>query len=237
MSRQESVFSLQYSPQTTLNVRLEIPYVRVTSEQRIDGQTRESRASGMGDAMLSAKSRFRAEFGPDWKAMHAYMVGLQLPTGEHNGREPDGTPLLPSEQPGTGNWGVLLGYAFAYERLQDTTWASALYSRDLEGGSRRGDMLTLDAAYGYWVRRANRPQDLGVILAAGPRLQVMGKDRVSGQSDRDSGSRMAGLHTTLIATKDKYQGRIGLLVPVYQRYNGTQLGSGLEFRAGLEALF
>ena len=171
MSRQESLVSLQYAPKPTLNVRLEVPYVRVVSEQRVGGSPRRTNTSGLGDLMLSAKSRFRAGFGPNWKSMHAYTVGLQLPTGEHSGREPDGALLAPSEQPGTGNWGV------------------------------------------------------------------MGKDRIDGRGDDDSGHRSAGLQATLIATKNQYQGRVGVLVPVYRHYNGTQLGAGVQFRAGFEALF
>ena len=66
--------------------------------------------------------------------------------------------------------------------------------------------------------------------------QIAGRDRVSHPTSDDSGGETAGIQATLIATKGQYQGRIGFLVPVYRRFNGTQLGAGTEFRAGFEAL-
>lgn len=235
-TRQENVFSLQYSPRTTLNLRLDLPYSRVTHTQRINGSLRRSAASGFGDLTLSAKSRFRADFGPDWKRMHAYSVGIQLPTGESGGREPDGTLLMPSEQPGTGNWGLLLGYAFAYERLQDTVWASVMATRDVSGSRRRGDRVMLDLSYGYWLRPANRPQDLGIILAAGPHFEAMGRDRTPGARSPDSGYRTLGIQATLIGTKGQSQGRIGLLLPLTRRDNGIRTVESVQVRAGFEVL-
>ena len=236
LSRQETSLSLQYALDTSRNIRLEIPAAVVTATQRVDGALRETRTSGLGDAVLSIKSRYRADFGPDFKKQFSYLVGLQLPTGENGGRHPDGTRLMPSEQPGSGNFGLVLGWAFDYERLQDTVWVSAQYQRDLSGRDRKGDELALDAAYGYWVKRANQPQDLGIILAAGPHVQIAGRDRVSQPTGDDSGGETAGIQATLIATKGQYQARIGFLVPVYRHFNGTQLGVGTEFRAGFEAL-
>ncbi len=236
LSRQETILSLQYALDTSRNIRLEIPAAVVTSTRRVNGVLQQTRASGLGNAVLSIKNRYRADFGPDFKKQFSYLVGVQLPTGAHGGRNPDGTRLMPSEQPGSGNFGLALGWAFDYERLQDTVWVSAHYQRDLSGRDRKGDELELDAAYGYWVKRANQPQDLGVILAAGPHLQIAGRDRVSQPSDDESGGETAGIQATLIATKGQYQGRIGFLVPVYRHFNGTQLGAGTEFRAGFEAL-
>jgi hypothetical protein len=236
LSRQETILSLQYAFDTSRNIRLEIPAAVVTATRLVDGALRETRTSGLGDAVLSLKNRYRADFGPDFKKQFSYLVGVQLPTGAHGGRNPDGTRLMPSEQPGSGNFGLALGWAFDYERLQDTVWVSAHYQRDLSGRDRKGDELELDAAYGYWVKRANRPQDLGIILAAGPHLQIAGRDRVSQPTHDDSGGETAGIQATLIATKGQYQGRIGFLVPVYRHFNGTQLGAGTEFRAGFEAL-
>ncbi len=238
LSRQETSLSLQYALDTSRNIRLEIPAAVVTATRRVDGALRETRTSGLGDAVLSIKNRYRAEFGTDFKKQFSYLVGVQLPTGEHDGRNPDGTRLMPSEQPGSGNVGLALGWAFDYERLQDTLWVSAHYQRDLFGrADRKGDELELDANYGYWAKRATRPQDLGIIIAAGPHVQIVGRDHVSRPTeDDDSGGETAGLQATLIATKGQYQGRIGFLVPVYRHFNGTQLGAGTEFRAGFEAL-
>ena len=233
----ENHLSFQYAPQTTLNLKAELPLVRMESEERIGGVTRRSSSSGIGDLVLSAKSRFHSRFGEDWKIMHSWTGGIQLPTGKNDARHADGELMPPSEQAGTGNFGIHLGYAFAWEWLQDSTWASIMYGRDLSGNRRKGDVLTLDAAYGYWFVRASRPQDLGVILAVGPHVEIHGKDRVSGGADPNTGFDRTGLQATLIATKGDMQFRIGALVPVRQRYNGTQLGADTEFRAGWEMFF
>ncbi len=236
-SRLDSLVSLAYAPETWLNVKLEVPFAQVASQQRIAGSLRSSTVSGTGDLVLSAKTRFEQRFGPDWKFHQSATVGLQLPTGERGGRMPDGSLLAPSDQPGSGRFGLSLGYAVAYERLADTTWASVMFRTDAPSGKyRRGDSLMADAAYGYWVRRALRPQDEGLLLALGPHLEMSGKDRAAGASDPNSGYTSIGLQATFIRTQGQTQTRIGILVPLHQHVAGTQLRSDLQIRAGWEML-
>jgi hypothetical protein len=235
-TRFDTLVSLQYAPMTSMNVRVEIPFSQVSTQQKIGGQLRASGVQGLGDAMLSAKSRFSQRFGEDWKEHQSFTVGLQLPTGEHGGRYPDGSKLGPSFQPGSGKWGFMLGYAYAYERLQDTFWASAIYMRDVGGAGTKGDMMTVDLNYGHWMPRATRPQDLGVIVAVGPHLELMGHDRLASGRDPDSGWTVLGLQTSIIATKGPMQFRLGVMLPVYQRVNGTQLRPDFQARAGWEIL-
>src|SRR5687768_16934481 len=59
----ENHLSFQYAPATTLNLKLELPVVHMESEERIEGVMRRSTSSGLGDLVLSAKSRFHAQFG------------------------------------------------------------------------------------------------------------------------------------------------------------------------------
>ena len=234
-TRADGLFSLQYAPKTSLNVRVDIPFAQVLTAQRIGGQVRRTSATGLGNIALSAKSRFYQRFGEDWKVHQSYLAGISLPTGA-GGFYPDGSRISPSDAPGSNKPGVMLGYAFAYERLKDTFWASAMFMTDIGGAGSRGPSLEIDANYGYWVRRAKRPQDLGVILAAGVHLQSQGKDRAAHGSDPNSGYDTAGLQASLIATKGQAQFRAGVLVPVYQRVNGTQLRPEIQLRAGMEIL-
>ena len=235
-TRLDALFSLQYAPKTALNLKLEIPLAQVLNAQNREGQSQHTGVTGIGDVTLSAKSRFFQKFGPDWKLHQSYTVGLQLPTGTHNGRAPDGTLLSPSGQPGSGKWGYLLSYAFAYERLQDTVWISAVYRGDFGGAGRKGSVLELDANYGYWVKRPKRPQDLGVILAAGPHISVVGHDRLAGGNDPNSGLALWGVEASIIATKDQAQFRAGFFVPLSQQVSGTQLRPDIQIRAGFEIL-
>jgi hypothetical protein len=236
-TRFDTVLDIQYAPRTSLNVRLEIPYSVVRSSGLVSGQMHSASSSGLGDMMLSAKSRFAQRFGEDWKEHQAYTVGLQLPTGAHSGREVGGPLLEPSEQPGSGKWGYMVGYAYAYERLQDTFWASAMYMGDLGGAGSKGDMATFDANYGYWVVRAHKPNDLGIVLATGPHWEWMGHDRLSTGPDPDSGYTLLAWQASVIATKGPAQFRIGALFPLHQHANGTQLRPDVQLRAGVEALF
>lgn len=236
-TRFESVLGVQYAPKTSLNVRLEIPYANVQSSDRVGGVSRTSNAGGFGDATLSIKSRFAQRFGEDWKEHQACTLGLQLPTGRHDGREANGSLLEPSEQPGSGKWGYMLGYAYAYERLKDTIWASTTLMGDIGGAGVKGDMLSLDANYGYWAVRAHKPQDLGVILAGGVHYEWMGKDRLATGTDPDSGYSLVAVQVSLIATKGVFQFRAGALFPLYQTANGTQLRPDVQARVGIEGLF
>ena len=234
-TRADGLFSLQYAPSTRLNVRLDVPFAQVLESQRVNGQIRRSGATGLGNISISAKSRFYQRFGEDWKVHQAYIAGVSLPTGA-GGFAPDGARISPSDAPGTNKFGVMLGYAFAYERLTDTFWASAMFTSDVGGPGARGPELEIDANYGYWIKRARKPQDLGVILAGGVHFQAAGRDRIGGGSDPNSGFDLAAVQASIIATKGQAQFRAGVLVPAYQRVNGTQLRPEIEVRAGLEVL-
>lgn len=236
-TRLDGVLGIQYAPKTSMNVRLEIPYANVQSSSYIRGVLRTSRTSGLGDLMLSIKSRLAQRFGQDWKEHQAYAVGLQLPTGHHTGREADGSLLGPSEQPGSGKWGYSLGYSYAYERFQDTIWASMMFMGDLGGGGRKGGMFSLDTNYGYWIKRAHKSQELGIILANGLHYEWMGKDELATGVDPDSGYSLLALQVSLIATKGTFQFRAGALFPLYQNVNGIQLRPDVQVRVGIEALF
>jgi hypothetical protein len=235
-SRLDGLVSLQFAPRTSLNVKVEIPFAQVWNQQRVGGQSVRTDVGGLGDIVLSAKSRFYQKFGPEWKLHQSYTVGLQLPTGVHDGKMPDGTPLSPMFQPGSGKFGLVLGYAFAWERLHDTTWLSLMYRTDFGGAGRRGDMLQLDANYGYWARRAKRPQDLGILTALGLHVEMTGRDRLASGLDFDSGYVLTALQANFMATKGQAQFRVGVLVPLVQHIGGTQLRPEWQMRAGFEIL-
>lgn len=234
-TRSEGLFSLQYAPKTSLNLRIDVPFTQVLTSQRVGGTLRHSGTTGLGNISLSAKSRFYQKFGPDWKVHQAYVIGLSLPTGA-GGFYPDGSRIAPSDAPGSNKFGVMLGYSYAYERLQDTVWASAMFASDLGRAGSRGANIEVDANYGYWIRRARKPQDLGLILAGGLHYQYQGQDRIESGNDPNSGYDTAGLQASVIATKGQAQFRAGILVPVYQHVLGTQLRPEIQARVGMEVL-
>jgi hypothetical protein len=236
-SRLDTVVSYQYSPLTSLNVRVEVPFTQIRAAQTVGGTRRSTSASGLGDIAVIAKSRLRQRFGEDWKEHQSVIGGLQLPTGSRAGVYPDGKPLGVADRPASGHFGVIAGYAYAYERLEDTIWASVGYRHEFGGRERRGDVLEADLNYGYWIKRATRPQDLGIILSAGPHFEWMGRDRLQAASDPDSGYTMIGIQSSIIVTQGPGQYRLGVMAPLHQRVNGTQLRPEIVVRAAGEWLF
>lgn len=137
------------------------------------------------EVMLGVKSRLHVRLGPDFKQMGALLLGVHT-------RQPGGQ----------------IGYAFAHERLTDTIWVSALRTQTREGGA-----TEIDAAYGYWVKRARTPADLGVVVALG------------GHHESLPEGRRAGVHGALIVTRGQRQARIGALLP---RHGRAQVRLGIE---------
>ncbi len=236
MTRLDLLPSVQFAPRPTLNLKIEAPLAAVTTQQRIQGRLRTQSVVGLGDVVVSAKNRFKQHITENYKTQLSYTVGLKLPTGLHNGRMPDGSLLSPSNQPGSGQFGVQLGFAFDYERIKDTVYFSASYRHELTGSYRLGDQLLADVTYGRWLRLANKTGELGVFCAVGPHGEFSDHDHQVGGVDGNSGRSLVGMQASIIAIKGQAQFRAGLLIPVYQRANGTQVSSEIQFRAGAEWL-
>jgi hypothetical protein len=132
-------------------------------QSRLNGQNGQ-----IGDMSLSLKSRLHVQFGPDFKQMSAAIIGVDRHSTQ-------------------------LGYAFAHERLTDTIWASAMYTKK---------QTEIDAAYGYWIKRAHTPSDTGIITAIGLHRETMSHI-----------APLAGVHASLIVTKGQMQARVGVLYP------------------------
>jgi hypothetical protein len=191
----------------------------------------------MGDITLRAKYRFGLKQAVGYQQQHSALIGLKLPTGESDHRWPNGERLDPHEQTGSGKLGFVLGYAWDRETIHDTIWASAVWMRDLGGGFRRGNMVELDAAWGPWLIRANRPEDLGVNLAIGLHAEIQESDRLEDGRSAGNGYRVAGFHLTPIVTKGRSQYRIGIFVPVLRRGHETHSDYDYQLRAAYETFF
>ena len=234
-TRFDGLFSLQYAPKTSLNLRIDVPFAQTQVSQKMGDRLVRSDATGLGNIRISVKSRFYQKFGPDWKTHQSFVVGLSLPTGA-GGFNPDGSRLSPSDAPGSDKSGVSVGYAFAHERLFDTVWASASLSSDIGGSGSQGAGVSADINYGYWVRRSKKPQDLGAIVSTGLHYESQLRDRIESGEDPNTGFDLIGAQLSLIATKGQAQFRVGVLLPLYQHVNGVQLRPDFQLRAGVEIL-
>jgi hypothetical protein len=230
-------YGLQYGINRFVNVRVQLPAVRTDFEENVAGTIRETRVAGIGDALLSAKVRFRLRQETSFQTSQALVVGWKVPTGDDDHRGPGGERFLPSEQPGSGRHGVSIGYAIDRERLVDTVWASAFYRHEFGGGFRRGDALEVDAAYGRWVVRPNVAEDLGVNLAAGVHFEAVGDDRLESDVPAGNAHRVAGVQVTPIVTKGRHQYRFGVFVPLVKSGDERETDFNYEVRAGWEMFF
>jgi hypothetical protein len=236
MDRLDQEFGLQYGINRFVNVRVTIPAVRTDVEVDAPGGA-ETRVSGIGDALLIGKYRFRLRQETSLQKSQALVVGWKLPTGDDDREGPDGARLLPSDQPGSGRHGIEIGYAADIERLDDSALASLFYMHDFGEGFRRGDMVELDAAYGRWLVRPDVADDLGFNLAFGIHAEASADDRLDGEIEAGNAHQVAGVHVTPIISKGTSQYRVGIFVTLLKGGDETETDFGYEVRAGWEMFF
>lgn len=190
----ETETMVQYAPSTAINLMLEIPWMQSIRQSR----GRRVVIGGLGDIELTAKRRFHVRQGEGLNIQHSLIYGLKLPTGDSNHRDVSGQRADPHDQPGTGKPGLILGYAWDRERIDDTIWASVRYHRDLWGSYRMGDMLEADAAYGRWLIRPNEAEQLGLNLALGLHGEFHADDPIGGGRVAPNGHKLLGVQLTPI---------------------------------------
>jgi hypothetical protein len=230
-------YMLDYAPSTAINVRLMIPYHNNLFQMGMPEGVQSAFVSGIGDITVRAKRRFSARQEEGLNVQQALLYGLKLPTGRNDKRFPDGTRLEPHDQAGTGNVGLLLGYAWDRETIDDTIWASAVWTRDLGGGFRMADMVDLSIAYGRWLVRPNVPDEWGLNLAAGLFGQYHGNDPIGGGRHARNSHRLLGVQITPIITKGRHQFRVGVLFPFVRGGAQDHTDFRYEFRAAYETFF
>ena len=233
----EQEYMVDYGISRYLNLRLEAPYFNNTHWENTGGRVQRATVSGLGDIMLRGKYRFGLKQATGFQVQHSALFGVKLPTGASDHRFANGERLDPSDQTGSGKLGFLLGYAFDRETVADTVWASARWMRDVGGGFRRGDHVELDTAYGYWLKRANTPDELGIIVPIGLHAEIAGSDRLGNGRSAGNGYRTAGLQLTGIATKGRNQYRIGVFVPLLRSGHESHTRYPVQIRAAFETFF
>jgi hypothetical protein len=228
---------VQYAPSTALNLMLEVPWMESLREQRVGGRKRQSVINGLGDVELLAKRRFSVRQAEGLNVQQSLVYGLKLPTGEDNHRDVNGRRADPHDQPGTGNLGLVLGYAWDRERIEDTIWASFMYHRDLGGGFRMGDMAELDTAYGRWLLRPNEASELGFNLALGLHGEFHLADPVGSGRDAGNAHQLVGVQVTPILTRSNHQLRLGVFVPFARSGPADHADFPYEVRFAFETFF
>jgi hypothetical protein len=233
----EQEYMLQYAPRPSLNLVLEVPYVRNRLESRVGSRLSRATLSGVGDIQLYVKSRVAVKQEVGFQIQQTVLYGLKFPTGASHQRNQLGERADPHDQPGTGRLGLMLGFAADRETLADTVWGSLIWMRDLGGGYRMGDMLDANVAYGRWLIRPNEAAELGLNLAVGLHGEWHVDDPIGGGRRADNGHHVVGLQITPIVTKGNHQFRAGILVPLLRGGEPSHADFPVEVRVAVETFF
>jgi hypothetical protein len=238
LSRSTQRIALDYGVGPKMNLRLDVPIERLRMTETVGGVSVSSRYTELGDVEVSLKRRIYLNTGTGTKSQQAVSWGLSLPTGSTSERDSNGNLLDPDRQPGTGTFSIRLGYMITRETTKNSVWFSAFWEEPIR--RRRFTPhrnVEFDASYGHWLKFPESIPDLGTMLTLGVHGHWHGKNRLPMGLDPNSGDSMIALHSTFVAQKEQYQLRIGLLVPLRHRVNGTQPAERIEFRIGWEGFF
>jgi hypothetical protein len=141
--------------------------------------------SGLTDMSLTAKYRFLK--GQPGNV--AFITGVALPTGRSNVRLTSAEPLSPTDQPGTGRFGLPIGMGYSrFLTPHLTIDASALYTFRFEKDDFKvGDRFDTGVALAYRLTESIKafPQYSLFVELNDVNLE---KDRASGAPDPNSGS-------------------------------------------------
>ena len=192
----------------------------------------------LSDLTLLGKWRFDLKRGPGTKRHQSLSLGVHLPTGVTDRRDSTGALLEPHMQPGTGAFGMVLGYSFTKSTLRTAMWASIEYEHAFDQlRFTHGDHLEGSVSYGWWLENPDTLDSWGANWAWGVYGEWSGNDSHLGATDLDSGGYMGGVHTTFIVKKSSHEFKVGVMVPLIRHVNGTQLSPSYELGFAAETFF
>ena len=208
----------------TLSVLLPIVHRELeTGGQRLS-------AAGLGDVALLGKYRVFYERGKASVLDVALVGGLEVPTGATDASE-NGTRLPTSVQVGKGAWSPFLATSLTAGFDRARIDATVFYKLNTEGAQQREDgnffSATVSAAYRFVHYKYPGPT-FGARL--GLQWRHEGRAEVGGANAANSGADELLLNPAIsIHPVPSMDLNIGARIPIYQHYNGEQLGRGLEF--------
>lgn len=218
----EQELDFSYGITRNFAVRWTLPFKR-TEKETDRGQVT---TNGFSDPGINLKWRFW-----DWdrlgeKYAAAVAVRSTIPVGDSEGFHGRTRPSL------------LFGISQGREGLKGYYFLDARYQLNVaDEGSKPGDRLFLDAAYGLRPRLA-RLEETDVVLFLEVNVLHEFKTEVGGVEENDSGGDFFFLSPEiLIAPNNRYMFKGGVQIPMAQERNGTAPARGFTTVAELEIRF
>lgn len=216
------VAAVDHGLRPDLTVSALIPYV----DKELESDAGDSNSSGLGDVALLAKFRVHKR---DWTRSSfnvSAIGGVELPTGATHERD-DGARLPTELQPGLGSWNPFLGLAtnVSLDRLRFD--GLAFYKLNTEGAQdyEKGNFFALEVAAAYRFLHTKYP---GPTASAKLGLQWRHEDHAEqdGATVGDSGSDELRLRPGLTwHPAPNMDITLAVEIPIYQDFNGDQLGT------------
>jgi hypothetical protein len=214
-----------YGLRNDLQLSAILPYVY--KELRLDDPAGpdDLQGDGFGDLSTIAKWRFYRWDAPGQAINAASIAGLEWPTGADELSD-HGRRLEPELQPGSGSFDPFAGLAATYEPFRWRFNAFVLYKYNSENGDDHdfGDEVFAEIAAGnrFWLLPYPGPFMRGDVM-----LRYRGEERArqDGRVVHDSGSDLVTIGANwAFRPRPSLDFQLSGELPIYQRYDGEQLG-------------
>ena len=216
-----------------------VPYLSKEMAQTKNGNRVSRDASGWGDLKFLGKYQLYQRDTKQATLRITFLGGIKLPTGKADASDDRG-PLPRPLQLGSGSFDVLGGPIITYVRNRIGLNAEVSYRKNTQAkGYQFGEVWSANLAMGYRIfpkvyKTYPSPySSLFVELLS----EFSGKDRTEGSELEHTGKKTLVLSPGLqFVFSRTFLLEASLQVPLYQYYNGEQLGVDYSYTLGLRWL-
>ncbi len=228
-----SVLGFDYGMYRDVTLTALVPYV----DRTLVSPGNESAASGLGDVALIGKYRLTHTEGHAMGFNWSLIGGAELPTGATDAMDINKQRLDPSVQVGKGSLNPFVATSVTYGYQFSRFDATAFYKVNTEGAQKYedGDFFSVSVSGAYRFLHYQYPgPTFGLRL--GLKYRHQGRASSDGAAVENSGADEVIFSPALsIHPIPRMDMILGVRVPVYQHYQGTQIGRdlGLIFAIGM----
>lgn len=188
----------------------------------------EGDSIGFGDLNLLTKYRVVKKV-----TQISLLAGIKMPTGQTNERNEFGFKLGADDQPGTGSWDPLIGFAISRPYKQFSFDASTLYRISTQGLNDVivGDLLSYNLAASY---KFDHCTDFTLVLE----LNGVWQEKVEhhGLKDNNHGGNIIYLSPGFRVNFGEIAWNLSIGFPLINDLNGFQPNAGVQLYTGLSLL-